>query len=81
MALNSLHCAEVPLRNCSLSHPMRLLNSTTLETSRFRTSMTRLHPCFMPSLRCNGVEPCAVSGWKHRDAGVCLLWGMSVTLH
>jgi len=26
MALNSLHCAEVPLRNCSLTHSSKLYN-------------------------------------------------------
>jgi len=29
MALNSLHCAEVPLRNCSLTHLLHAGNKFT----------------------------------------------------
>jgi len=54
MALNSLHCAEVPLRNCALTHsltyyvvivcPMHCIAALDSITSRVRYPVSVLRP-------------------------------------
>jgi len=44
MALHSLHCADVPLRNCSLTHSITQLNQQMLsevESSRTKSTGTK----------------------------------------